>query len=55
MGVSYVFIDFSSASTVKNQLHEQQKKKKASSEEVASILDPYLVRWPRCAAAIYCQ
>jgi hypothetical protein len=33
------------------QLYEQQKKKKASSEEMASILDRYVNRWQRWAAA----
>ncbi|MFT5399010.1 MAG: hypothetical protein ACI8XW_001810 [Gammaproteobacteria bacterium] len=30
---------------------EQQKKKKATSEEIASILDCYVTRWQRWAAA----
>jgi 2,4-dienoyl-CoA reductase-like NADH-dependent reductase (Old Yellow Enzyme family) len=33
------------------QLYEQQKKKKATSEEIASILDRYVNRWQRWAAA----
>ncbi len=34
-----------------HQLYEQQKKKKATSEEMASILDCYVKRWQRWAAA----
>ncbi len=34
-----------------HQLYEQQKKKKATSEEMTSILDCYVIRWQRWAAA----
>jgi hypothetical protein len=34
-----------------HQLYEQQKKKKATSEEMTSILDCYVKRWQRWAAA----
>ena len=34
-----------------HQLYEQQKKRKATSEEMAFILDRYVVRWQRWAAA----
>jgi hypothetical protein len=34
-----------------HQLYEEQKKKKATSEEMASILDRYVNRWQRWAAA----
>ena len=33
------------------QLYEQQKKRKATSEEAAFILDQYVKRWQRWAAA----
>ena len=34
-----------------HQLYEQQKQKKATSEEMAFVLDRYVKRWPRLAAA----
>jgi hypothetical protein len=34
-----------------HQLYKQQIKKKATSEEMASILDRYVKRWQRWAAA----